>query len=75
DGANDTWLIQWRGDLSPENYVIDVYNPGGGRVYQMNPIISTWTGENLPDGVYWWVLKDLMTGEVILAGGVTIRRR
>jgi gliding motility-associated-like protein len=75
DGANDTWLIQWRGDLNAENYVIDVYNPGGGRVYQMTPITSDWTGENLPDGVYWWVLKNLQTGETELAGGVTIRRR
>jgi gliding motility-associated-like protein len=75
NGFNDTWKIQWRSDLNAADYLIDVYNPSGGRVYQMTPIKSDWNGENLPDGVYWWVLKNITTSEVVLAGGVTIRRR
>lgn len=75
NGLNDTWKIQWSSDLLPEDYIINVYNPSGGRVYQMVGLIDTWDGETLPDGVYWWVLKNQVTSETILAGGVTIRRR
>jgi gliding motility-associated-like protein len=75
NGLNDTWKIQWSSDLIPTDYMIDVYNPSGGRVFQMIGLRDDWNGESLPDGVYWWVLKNQVTSETILAGGVTIRRR
>lgn len=74
DMINDTWQIQLRSDLSASDYTIDLYNRTGGLVYTMNPLTDTWNGGNLPDGVYWYLLKDV-EGAVVGNGGLTIRRR
>lgn len=74
DNFNDTWQIQWSSDLSPDDYTIVLYNRAGGEVFRMNPIHPNFTGNNLPDGVYWWILNG-PDGANLLAGGLTIRRR
>lgn len=74
DNFNDTWLVQWSSDLNPADYKIVLFNRSGGEVFRMSPIHPNFTGANLPDGVYWWVLygpDNASQG----AGGLTIRRR
>lgn len=75
DGWNDTWKVQWTEDLSPEDYTLRVFNRSHGKVAQdIHPIHPNWAGDNLPDGVYWWVLLD-RSGNSMRTGGVTIRRQ
>ena len=74
DLYNDTWLVQWSSDLDPNDYTIILFNRAGGEVFKMNPIHPNFTGNNLPDGVYWWVLYG-PDGASVDAGGLTIRRR
>jgi gliding motility-associated-like protein len=74
NGLNETWQIQWRDGILPENYTIRLYNEAGALVYTMNPLISTWNAEGLADGVYWYILFD-NTGEAKEAAGLTIRSK
>jgi gliding motility-associated-like protein len=71
---NDTWLIQWKDEIIPSEFTINLYNEAGAKVHSMSPLESTWDGGNLPDGVYWYMLLDA-AGEMVEAGGLTIRRR
>jgi gliding motility-associated-like protein len=75
DGQNDTWLIQWNNSIRPEEYTLLLFNRSGGEVFTMNGLRETWTGDNLPDGVYWWHLLRGQPGQTITKGAVTIRRR
>ena len=75
DGDNEFWRIQWNPLLIDANtHTILLYNRTGGLVKTMNPLVSDWDGENLPDGVYWYLLQDA-DGNMVKAGGLTIRRR
>jgi hypothetical protein len=40
----------------------------------MSPLHSGFDGGALPDGVYWWLLKD-RAGRQVDSGGLTIRRK
>ena len=74
DGINDTWQIQWRQDFDLSQYTMLVYNRAGAEVLEMSPVVATWDGGSLPDGVYWWKLLN-QTGRRVLSGGLTIRRK
>lgn len=73
DGWNDTWKVQWVDEVDPASFSMEVYNRSYGKVLEMSPLHQHWTGDNLPDGVYRWILRE-KGGEVIRVGGVTIRR-
>ncbi|MCB9233213.1 MAG: gliding motility-associated C-terminal domain-containing protein [Bacteroidia bacterium] len=75
DGSNDTWQIQLEEGLDPNDYYVEVFNRSGGRVHQMPSIVSTWGGEGLPDGVYWYIIYDKKTNKDAFHGGLTIRRK
>ncbi len=74
DGVNDVWQIQWRQDFDLSQYTMFVYNRSGAEVLNMSPVVPTWDGGSLPDGVYWWKLLN-ENGRRVLSGGVTIRRK
>ena len=74
DGQNDEWYVSWREGEDPAGYTLLVFNRAGGEVYRMTPIHPYWTGDHLPDGVYWWTLLG-PGGEKRQSGGVTIRRK
>ncbi|NOZ08024.1 MAG: gliding motility-associated C-terminal domain-containing protein, partial [FCB group bacterium] len=74
DGTNDTWLITLADHIDARDYVLELFNRSGGKVLSMNPLRNDWNAELLPDGVYWWLLKDLQQS-TLQAGGLTIRRK
>ena len=74
DFSNETWQIQWNESIVPTDYTIYIYNRTGGLVKTMEELNNTWDGENLPDGVYWYLINDA-AGEFVKAGGLTIRRQ
>ncbi|MFN8394210.1 MAG: gliding motility-associated C-terminal domain-containing protein [Bacteroidia bacterium] len=74
DGKNDTWMVTCTADADPADYRIYLFNPSGGKVYEMIGLHQQFDGGRLPDGVYWWVLQDSQ-GRDLQNGGVTIRRK
>jgi gliding motility-associated-like protein len=74
DNLNDSWLIQWRNGIFPEDYTMLLYNRSGGLALRMNPLTQDFNGGSLPDGVYWYKLLD-RTGNTLRTGGLTIRRK
>lgn len=74
DNFNETWYIQVRSGIDENDYTLELFNRAGGLVYKMDPLTTTWDGGDLPDGVYWWSLKDRQ-GNSVDKGGLTIRRK
>lgn len=74
NGANDVWEIRYKPNIRPENWEISVFNRSGGEVWTQNGLAPVWTGGSLPDGVYWYVATERVSGRK-LSGGVTIRRK
>jgi hypothetical protein len=74
NGQNDTWMITCLPPAEPGDYRLQLFNAGGGMVYEMAGLHQGFDGGGLPDGVYWWVLTD-MGGNSVQNGGLTIRRR
>ncbi len=75
DKFNDTWLITWPKE-DPKNYIdysLEVFNRSGGLVKLLPQLTDLWDGDNLPDGVYRYLLRDT-EGRVVKHGGVTIKR-
>ncbi|MCB9233212.1 MAG: gliding motility-associated C-terminal domain-containing protein [Bacteroidia bacterium] len=76
DGRNDYWNIQFEQGLTPEDFWVQLYNRSGGLVDEFGLTFPmTWTGENLPDGVYWYILTEVATGDVWAKGGLAIRKK
>lgn len=60
NGKNDTWIIEYITSY-PNNEVV-VYNEMGHEIFTQRKYANTWdgknkTGEILPDGTYYYVLK------------------
>ncbi len=76
NGVNDKWVIENITDY-PNNNLL-VYNRWGKLVYEKQGYDSSWDGKffgnNLPAGVYFYIL-DLGIGEELLKGTVTIIRK
>lgn len=68
DGLNDTFKIE----NLPKNSQLNVYSRWGNLVYQSNNYNNDWTGDNLSDGVYYYILT-LSSGNST-KGTVTILR-
>jgi|GEM_PF-4010379 gliding motility-associated-like protein len=73
DGKNDVWLILYANNIDPTAYTVEVYNRAGARVHTQSGLSGTWAGDGMPDGVYWWIIRDASSAPV-LKGGLTIRR-
>ena len=72
DQQNDTWLIQFNEDLDPADYKMELYNRSLGLLKVRPSLYGDWNGDNLPDGVYHWVLRR-QDDSVVKSGNLTIR--
>lgn len=71
DGDNDQWFIEYILDY-PENRV-EIYNRRGQIVFEKDSYANEFSGEGLPDGVYYYKI-DLRNGMEIINGTITIIR-
>ena len=51
-----------------------IFNRWGDRVFEASPYNNDWDGDNLPHGVYYYVLKVHLQQEFVKFGNVTIFR-
>jgi len=80
DGLNDAFvfdkLLFSKPDQFPDNELI-IFNRWGDIIYQAKPYLNDWQGQNesgqdLPQGTYYYILRlDISNGEII-RGDVTI---
>jgi gliding motility-associated-like protein len=54
DGKNDNWSLTKLHD----QLHVEIYNRWGERVYIKDNYVDEWTGENLADGVYYYIVED-----------------
>lgn len=81
DGANDRLvfeILEGVFDFYPDNELI-IFNRWGDIVYQAKPYLNNWdgttdTGQMLPDGTYYYILRLDISNGVILRGDMTIVR-
>ena len=74
DGINDLFLpISSKGVTFMH---LKIYNRWGDKVFETNGLSVEWDGEDVSDGVYFWVIdyKDINGEENIVKGSVTILR-
>lgn len=64
DGIND---IFWITDVDKSVWQVVIYNRWGRKVFETDHYLNTptdgWTGENHSDGVYYWVITNMLTGK------------
>ncbi|GAA0894018.1 hypothetical protein GCM10009122_36980 [Fulvivirga kasyanovii] len=75
DGVNDTWLLD--PDLSKyEGCHLYIYNRRGSQVYEATSYQNNWearlNGQELPDGVYFYILK--CDNKTSASGSITVIR-
>lgn len=71
DGNNDQWFIEYI--LDYPNNKVEIYNRRGQLVFEKENYSNEFSGEGLPDGVYYYKI-DLRNGLDILTGTLTIIR-
>ena len=72
DGVNDTWVVPYIEQYPKSELVI--YNRWGVVVYEAQNYKSDWNGENLPEGVYFYIL-NLKNGSKEIKGSIYLKRR
>ena len=72
DGINDTWVVPYIEQYPKSELVI--YNRWGVIVYETENYKSNWDGNNLPEGVYFYIL-NLKNGTKEIKGSIYIKRR
>ncbi len=70
DGFNDFFVVNGLAAF-PESS-LNIFNRWGNEVYNTTDYNNNWSGEDVPDGVYFYILK-LSNGET-LTGDVTLKR-
>lgn len=55
DGVNDRLVIRY---LDFEQWHLSIYNRWGNRVFRQLDYTNKWEAENIPDGVYYYVLTN-----------------
>jgi gliding motility-associated-like protein len=81
DGKNDQLRFEQL-DLTPEKYAKNefiIFNRWGDIVYEVRPYLNDWkgtnqSGEDLPTGTYYYILRLDIPNGVIVRGNVTIMR-
>lgn len=71
DGNNDQWFIEYI--LDYPNNKVEIYNRRGQLVFERESYSNEFSGEGLPDGVYYYKI-DLRNGTEIINGTITIIR-
>jgi gliding motility-associated-like protein len=63
DGTNDYFVIRNLNlyDFRP----LIIYNRWGNVVYQSGQYNNDWDGRNVPDGVYYGIVRIIMNGELV----------
>ncbi|MGB0870501.1 MAG: gliding motility-associated C-terminal domain-containing protein, partial [Flavobacteriales bacterium] len=56
DGVNDVWEVE-NVELY-ENFTLNIYNKQGQSVYQTTGYNNTWSGSDLPTGIYFYHFKS-----------------
>ncbi|OHX64239.1 hypothetical protein NH26_21800 [Flammeovirga pacifica] len=77
DDANETFVIE--GIREYTNNTLTIYNRWGQPVYTKTEYLNTWDGSNdsgqpLPDGTYYYILKVRLSKEYSYNGFVVIKR-
>jgi gliding motility-associated-like protein len=76
DGKNDTWLIE--GLQNYPNHTISVLNRWGNEVLKttnyQNNWEGKWDGKDLPDGTYFYWIRNDDNGEILKTGYLQIMR-
>ena len=76
DGKNDTWLIE--GLQKYPNHTISVLNRWGNEVLKttdyQNNWDGKWDGKDLPDGTYFYWIRNDDNGEILKTGYLQIMR-
>ena len=76
DGKNDTWLIE--GLQKYPNHTVCVMNRWGNQVLKVkdyqNNWDGKWDGKDLPDGTYFYWIKNDDSGEILKTGYLQIIR-
>ena len=82
DGLNEELFFEVLNNVSPETYPdneIIIFNRWGDIVYTQKPYLNNWTGltdsgQELPHGTYYYILRLDVANGVIVKGDVTIIR-
>ncbi len=76
DGKNDTWLIE--GLQNYPNHTVCVMNRWGNQVLKttgyQNDWAGKWDGKDLPDGTYFYWIRNDDNGEILKTGYLQIMR-
>ncbi|GAB3865107.1 hypothetical protein GCM10028824_03500 [Hymenobacter segetis] len=60
DRENECFVIK---NLSTSNWQLEIYNRWGRQVYQKRGYDNTWNAPGQPNGVYFYLLRNVVTGE------------
>ncbi|MCB9235010.1 MAG: gliding motility-associated C-terminal domain-containing protein [Bacteroidia bacterium] len=74
DGKNDYWYVQAGDGFNLGDYRAEIFNRSGGLVHSINPLVDSWDGASLPDGVYWYLIYGQNSKKPQFKGGLTIKR-
>jgi gliding motility-associated-like protein len=81
DGKNDTYKVKISGE---ELFELTIWNRWGGKVFETTDAKIGWngkvnnTGEDSPEGTYYFILKYRMRGQVtesVVRGTITMIRK
>ncbi len=73
DGINDVWVVD-NLNLYPDNEVV-LINRWGNEIFTQKSYMNDWTGSDLLEGTYFYIIKVKMCEEdVVFKGYVTILR-
>ena len=76
DGRNDAFVLE--GLQKYPNNTLIIFNRWGNEIFKVknyeNDWQGTWNGKDLPDGTYFYWIRDDDTGEVIRTGYLQILR-
>ena len=76
DGVNDQWNI--RGLVAYQQATVDVFDRNGQKIFHSvgygNPWDGTYKGQQVPYGVYYYIIDPKLTGLQVLSGSVTVIR-
>jgi gliding motility-associated-like protein len=83
DGTNETFVFEVLDGVDPEFYPdneLIIFNRWGDIVYEAKPYLNDWdgrsatTGELLPDGTYYYILRLDISNGLIKRGDISIFR-
>ncbi len=71
DGVNDVFFIEGIADFGP--VAVEIFNRWGNRVYWSSAYQNDWNGGELPEGTYFYVVKESKNSTVYKGGLVLLK--